>query len=628
MKALRMWRCACLGAVMIACGVTGSLAQEMGAGAEAAETDIAMRLSGRGPAIQPTELIGQIVQAAVANQLAGAQCIETPELAACIAPGTPETRIRQILDALPLPNAHLAYNQSSRWTYTATDGSVASGAPLTLTYSFVPDGVNVPGTMGEPASPSNFLAKMDAAFGGNRALWKAKFAQAFAQWSAVCRISYMEVGDDSAAFDSSPGVSGQRGDIRIAGHNIDGPYSVLAYARYPNGGDMVFDTSEEWGSSGNDYRLLRNTIIHEHGHGIGLGHVYPTDNTKIMEPMLSLNFDGPQDDDIRGALVNYGDPFEPNNSAATAINLGMVSAGGVEKGFLATANASDQDWFKFSVVAGVVLNVRVSPTGGVYQVGESSGSTPTIDTESINDLQIQVYGSGGSALLVTQNASPKGTDEVLSNYALPGAGGEFFVKISDAPGSIGDVQRYSLSLSAVGPIYAPPHITDVIASPYLVAAGDPVHVSVWASDAEGLSGVTANGVALTFNGASWQGAIIANSGFTTHAITVIATATGGQIASDTSASYRDARVVCVGGIGARAVPPVANSGFLFKTWGRVVSSDASSFDIDDGSGARVRIIAPGHSMHPGDYVEARGILNSALVPPEITASLEHIIRVD
>lgn len=594
---------------------------------EDALESVTRRFAPRASILSPGESIEQAVRAAVLNHMEKAQCIETSRLSVCVAPGTPEERMRQILEELPIPNVQLAYNASNRWTYTATNGTVAKNTPFTLTYSFVPDGLYIPSGSGDPAGPSNLMAKLDAAF-GSRSAWKAKFAQAFAEWASVYGIQYVEVADDGASFPSSSGSVGQRGDIRIGGHNLDGAYGVLAYCYYPNTGDMVLDTSESWANPSNDYRYLRNTVTHEHGHGIGLGHVYPTNGTKLMEPMLTMSFDGPQDDDIRGATSYYADPFEPNNSSSKATDLGQLSSSTLTTDPLATVNAADQDWFKFTVAPGSSLNVTVSPLGSVYQVGSSSGYTPTVNTRAISDLQIQVYNSNGSSLLVTQNSSGKGQDEVLSNYALPGAGGVFFVKVSDAPGSVDDAQRYTLSLSVSGPANTPPTISGVTLSPTVVAQGDTVHVTVLASDIEGLSAVTADGVSLVYNGVDWQGDISAGGGYTTHSVSVIATDTDGLTAVDNSATYDDVRIVGVNGLAFSEIPATASSRFLFRVWGLAISSDSSGFSLDAGSGRALRVAASGHGVQTGDFVIARGRLDTSVTPSVLRTVPAHITLVN
>ena len=85
--------------------------------------------------------------------------------------------------------------------------------------------------------------------------------------------------------------------IRRVGVETGG--SNVQFALDPTNGDMVLDRSENWasGASGN-FRFFRNTISHEHGHGIGMHHICPINQTKLMEPFLSTAFDGPRHDEI------------------------------------------------------------------------------------------------------------------------------------------------------------------------------------------------------------------------------------------------------------------------------------------------------------------------------------------
>jgi hypothetical protein len=130
---------------------------------------------------------------------------------------------------------------------------------------------------------------MNSKFGGNTTLWQNQFRNSFARWSQVAGLRYTEVSDDGAAFPNSAGsATAPRGDVRIGGRNLDGAGGVLAFNYFPNTGDMVIDTSENWQSSTNSYRFLRNVVMHEHGHGMGLLHVVPVTETKLMEPYLSL----------------------------------------------------------------------------------------------------------------------------------------------------------------------------------------------------------------------------------------------------------------------------------------------------------------------------------------------------
>ena len=59
-------------------------------------------------------------------------------------------------------------------------------------------------------------------------------------------------------------------DMRMAGHPIDGNSGILAFNYFPNTGDMVIDTSDNFFATTTSNSLrLRNVLAHEHGHGLG-----------------------------------------------------------------------------------------------------------------------------------------------------------------------------------------------------------------------------------------------------------------------------------------------------------------------------------------------------------------------
>ena len=308
----------------------------------------------------------------------------------------------------------------------------------------------MPTGVGEPAANSTLFAKMNAAF-GTTANWKAKFQSYFALWSQVANITYSEVTDDGLAMPSNAGrnTAPIRGDIRIGMHPIDGGFNILAYNYSPNSGDMILDADDTafFNTSSSNFRRFRNTVMHEHGHGIGFAHVDPLDNTKLMEAFLNENFDGPQDDDIRGAQRNYGDPMENNDTAATAKSLGVVSGTRTILN-LSTDASGDQDWFSIDNPTGTRLTVTVTPIGATYQEGPQGGATANINTKTINNLNIEVYAMNGTTLLGSSATQPAGTAEVLNKVPLTNSGGKTYIKILNAAaGVVDDVQRYTLAIT-------------------------------------------------------------------------------------------------------------------------------------------------------------------------------------
>jgi len=357
---------------------------------------------------------------------------------ACFSPGTPAEYVESFRAALE-ERYESAYAHYGRWSVTATDGLVtADGVPITLTYSFVPDF-----DTGDPATSNCVHEVLDGLF-GDRATWKALFREMFDTWSAVCGVTFVEVSDDGADWEQAPGALGARGDIRFVSFEIDGPYSVLAYATYPNYGDIALDRDENWAAPDNDYRFLRNVVLHELGHTLGLKHTLPQNGTKLMEAYYTDAFVGPQDDDIRGAVRYYGDEYELNNVLAAAVDAGAF-APGRSIGDLALHDAVDVDWFAISAAAGTPVAVRVAPVGGAYSVGPEGGTTAPIDTRAIHALAIELFDDTGTELLRSAEALEPGESATTSGVTVPAGGSGFLARVT-SNSDTDDVQRYELVL--------------------------------------------------------------------------------------------------------------------------------------------------------------------------------------
>ncbi len=135
----------------------------------------------------------------------------------------------------------------------------------------------------------------------------AQIQAAFAAWSAVADIQFVQVADNGVAFNAA----GATGDIRFGGHAFDGPSGTLAHGYYPpvNGtsasGDIHFDTAELWkiGFGGPGFDLFQ-VAAHEIGHAIGLDHTGVANS--LMNPFYTEAFSGLQADEIAGAQFIYG----------------------------------------------------------------------------------------------------------------------------------------------------------------------------------------------------------------------------------------------------------------------------------------------------------------------------------
>lgn len=417
------------------------------------------------------------------------------QVAACFAPGTPPEVVdlvhRMIYDVEN--NDPERYNITGRWSGT-------SGSPRALTWSFVPDGVTIPSGVGEPSAPSDLFASMDAKFAasGGRTTWVNRFQQCFDRWAQLGGVSYTRITvggndwDDGAAWGSA-GSAGLRGDVRISMKPIDGSSNILAYNNFPSsGGDMVLDSAENWASGPSATianRFLRNVVAHEHGHGLGILHVCPATSTKLMEPFLATNYDGPRHDDIRALQRHYGDKFEDNNSVGAASNLGVVvdgsplTVGTVPPPVTLTAPANsstlsidadgENDYYRFTVNVPVTATITVTPVGETYFSDSQSGSSCPTATNSINsltvaDLNLQVIDSNGVTVLATAASQPLGVAESVVDVSLPAAG-DYYIRVYEG-NTFSQSQLYLLSVAVtnacVGPSVDP-------LSPDATACGSP-----------------------------------------------------------------------------------------------------------------------------------------------------------
>lgn len=389
-------------------------------------------------------------------------------LAACWSLEAPPTDEEAQKWLAKMPEAYAGrYNFGARWAGNAGD-------PITLSWSLVPDGLQWDG------GASNLFAQMDSKFGGNRSLWISLIEASFARWSALSGISYTRITtggndwDDGAAWGSSGNAS--RGTIRIGMRPLDGVNGVLAYNYFPNNGDMVLDSNENWALSSGSYRSFRNVFMHEHGHGLGFEHTCPVNSTKLMEPGTSLppSYDGPQQDDIRLVHARYGDPFEPNNVVAQATPLNVIAdvqqpitpGTTLTLGTLPTnynnqpnpANASilsvdangEVDYFSYIVNGARLVTLTVTPIGSTYNEAPQNsngtcGTNSSTNGLAIADLAFDAQTATGLSI-VSQNATPAGSVETISNLLVPSGTNLIRVYEADAPAQS---QLYRLSVQVL-----------------------------------------------------------------------------------------------------------------------------------------------------------------------------------
>lgn len=372
----------------------------------------------------------------------------SPPLAVCFAPGTDPDYVAEWTRRITERADALDYNLGGRWSSTAHGATGTQGDGVTLTYSFVPDGVSIEG------DPNILFATMNQQF-GSPDVWQNHFAQVFAQWSAITGNTYEQVSDDGANWSqNSPGVIGARGDIRIASTQIDGGSNVLAYNFFPNRGDMVLDAAEDWNNPTQNYIFLHNVTAHEHGHGLGLEHVCPIEQTKLLEPFYSSSFVGPQHDEILAGQRNYGDPYEPNDEHTQAYDLGAITGSRVVQNTSIDDN-TDADWWHFTVLPGRSLTITLEPDGYIYLEGEQNNdgsceAGTTYNTRDDQDLNMTLYAGPDTTHLI--NIADNGIEltEQLFRYDVPNNVTD--LKLFVWSGSNNNaIQLYRLTIESVDP---------------------------------------------------------------------------------------------------------------------------------------------------------------------------------
>lgn len=219
-----------------------------------------------------------------------------------------------LLGALCAPLAASAYSLGP--TLPGKWGPPAMGTGATVTWSLMPTGTSCSGECA--GSITSFADAMPVG-------WESAVASAFSMWSSVANLTFVQVADDGAAFNTPTGS----GDIRIGLHAFDGPGGTLAHGYFPpvNGdtaaGDIHFDIAELWkiGFGGAGFDIVQ-VLAHEIGHALGLGHSGVP--SSLMNPFYTEAFLGPQADDIAGMQFIYGRPIDEVPEPAMLALFGLA----------------------------------------------------------------------------------------------------------------------------------------------------------------------------------------------------------------------------------------------------------------------------------------------------------------
>ena len=349
------------------------------------------------------------------------------------------------------PGRATAYDIVNRWSATQLDGgNLNRGDAVTLRWSIVPDGQSY--SRSANSQLVQFLddgwnvpaAQRIPSFTGSRVVGSDQSGV-----SAIRRVSgvtLVYVPEQNAV-----GVdTGFEGDIRIGGENIDGtPGGALADNVFPDNGDMRIDiTREANGSVGSYFSTepgLRNLVIHETGHGVGLGHAQFVNNSAkaVMEGGLRTDIWGLQFDDVYALNRQYGDPRERNggnNSPTTASVLGSFTTTGsfsigldavdsvveqFDDDWVGIDGTSDSDWFKFTVSGQSFANIKLTPVGPTYETVQQG----VFNAAAMNDLEFQVFKTSPNLTQIgTATRTGVGSPETIAAQLLSTAG-DYLIRV-------------------------------------------------------------------------------------------------------------------------------------------------------------------------------------------------------
>ena len=389
----------------------------------------------------------------------------------------------------PLNTQPRFYYDAYCWLGAAGQGPANTSRPASLTYSFPADGT----TWGLTCStvgltgPNTLGASLISTFGtidkGHEYM-----RQSLAAWRRVGALTYQEVADDGSAEDTSIVHVSTRGDIRMGGFALGISGQPLAYDAFPSnqgfsicaGSDMFINTSYFTPVYFNfaipasmPYRLFRNTVAHEHGHGLGFKHTVPCNATKLMEPVINTTVEMLTSDDVRAAITNYGDRFTPNHSFFSPHDFGTLDSPAVRSVYeldlgvngptvlVNNVATAEDDYFRFTLTTSQAVGITITPTGVLLSQIQSDAcsATPTtpINGQQAGHLGVQLLNSS-QTVIASSTAAAVGSPQVITTQTL--APGTYSVRVwdqGDAPNASVNqvVQTYNL-LIRVGSSFAPP----------------------------------------------------------------------------------------------------------------------------------------------------------------------------
>jgi hypothetical protein len=109
------------------------------------------------------------------------------------------------------------------------------------------------------------------------------------------------------------------------------------------------------------------------------------------------------------------------------------------------SNASDVDFYSFTVSQPSLLGGTLVPRGGIFTQGDADNNqNPTsFNANARSNLALTIFGTNGTSILATADATGAGGIESIANLMLPAAG-TYYARVTGADDTI---QLYELSLT-------------------------------------------------------------------------------------------------------------------------------------------------------------------------------------